>query len=115
MWPSGLVVSRANPGCSAANASTTASFSSCSRLQVLYTSRPPGLTNPAAVAVGISEALITTATGLIIAIPAQLIYNWYTTKITRFVRDIETASNMLVETFSEMDSQRYGQGGEGQA
>jgi biopolymer transport protein ExbB len=74
-----------------------------------------GLTNPAAVAVGISEALITTATGLIIAIPAQLIYNWYTTKITRFVRDIETASNMLVETFSEMDSQRYGQGGEGQA
>jgi biopolymer transport protein ExbB len=74
-----------------------------------------GLTNPAAVAVGISEALITTATGLIIAIPAQLIYNWYTTKITRFVRDIETASNMLVETFSEMDSQRYGSGGEGQA
>jgi biopolymer transport protein ExbB len=74
-----------------------------------------GLTNPAAVAVGISEALITTATGLIIAIPAQLIYNWYTTKITRFVRDIETASNMLVETFIEMDSQRHGQGGEGQA
>jgi len=74
-----------------------------------------GLTNPAAVAVGISEALITTATGLIIAIPAQLVYNWYTTKITRFVRDIETASNMLVETFTEMDSQRYSQGGEGQA
>ena len=74
-----------------------------------------GLTNPAAVAVGISEALITSATGRIIAIPAQLVYNWYTTKITRFVRDIETASNMLVETFTEMDSQRYGQGGEGQA
>lgn len=74
-----------------------------------------GLTNPAAVAVGISEALITTATGLIIAIPAQLVYNWYTTKVTRFVRDIETASNMLVETFTEMDSQRYGSGGEGQA
>ena len=74
-----------------------------------------GLTNPAAVAVGISEALITTATGLIIAIQAQLVYNWYTTKITRFVRDIETASNMLVETFIEMDSQRYSQGGEGQA
>jgi biopolymer transport protein ExbB len=62
-----------------------------------------GLTNPAAVAVGISEALITTATGLIIAIPAQLAYNWYTTKITRFVRDIETATNMLLETFTEMD------------
>ena len=65
-----------------------------------------GLTNPAAVAVGISEALITTATGLIIAIPAQLAYNWFTTKITRFVRDIETATNMLMETFIEMDSKQ---------
>lgn len=71
-----------------------------------------GLTNPGAVAAGISEALITTAAGLIIAIPAQLAYNWYTTKINRFVRDIETATNMLMETFIEMDSQRYGQGGE---
>ncbi len=66
-----------------------------------------GLTNPGAVASGISEALITTATGLIVAIPAQLAYNWYNTKITRFVRDIETATNMLMETFIEMDSQRY--------
>ncbi len=69
-----------------------------------------GLTNPGAVAAGISEALITTATGLIIAIPAQLAYNWFNTKITRFVRDIETATNMLMETFIEMDSQRYGGG-----
>ncbi len=67
-----------------------------------------GLTNPAAVAVGISEALITTASGLIIAIPAQLAYNWYTTKVTRFVRDIETATNMLLETFIEMDSEGGG-------
>jgi len=69
-----------------------------------------GLTNPGAVASGISEALITTATGLIVAIPAQLAYNWYNTKITRFVRDIETATNMLMETFIEMDSQRYSSG-----
>jgi biopolymer transport protein ExbB len=74
-----------------------------------------GLTNPGKVAAGISEALITTATGLMIAIPAQLAYNWYTTKINRFVRDIETATNMLLETFIEMDSQRYGQGGGEQA
>jgi len=69
-----------------------------------------GLTNPAAVAVGISEALITTAAGLIIAIPAQLAYNWFTTKVTRFVRDIETASNMLMETFIEMDTKGGGSG-----
>lgn len=69
-----------------------------------------GLSNPGAVAAGISEALITTATGLIIAIPAQLAYNWFTTKVTRFVRDIETASNMLMETFIEMDSKGGGTG-----
>ena len=63
-----------------------------------------GLSNPGAVAAGISEALLTTATGLFIAIPAQLAYNWYTTKINRFVRDIETATNMLMETFVEMGS-----------
>ncbi len=63
-----------------------------------------GLSNPGAVAAGISEALITTAAGLFIAIPAQLAYNWYTTKINRFVRDIETATNMLMETFVEMGS-----------
>ncbi len=73
-----------------------------------------GLTNPGKVAAGISEALITTAAGLIIAIPVQLAYNWYTTKINRFVRETETATNMLMETFIEMDSQRYSQGGEGQ-
>ncbi|NOZ77921.1 MAG: MotA/TolQ/ExbB proton channel family protein [Acidobacteria bacterium] len=73
-----------------------------------------GLTNPGKVAAGISEALITTAAGLMIAIPVQLAFNWYTTKINRFVRETETATNMLMETFIEMDSQRYSQGGEGQ-
>jgi biopolymer transport protein ExbB len=62
-----------------------------------------GLTNPAAVAVGISQALITTAAGLMIAIPVQLVYNYYMTRINKFVRDIETATNMLIETFGEMD------------
>jgi biopolymer transport protein ExbB len=63
-----------------------------------------GLSNPGAVAAGISEALITTAAGLIVAIPAQIAFNYFTTKVTRYVRDIETASNMLLETFIEMES-----------
>jgi len=62
-----------------------------------------GLSNPAAVAAGISEALITTAAGLMIAIPVQLLYNYFMNKINKFVRDIETAANMLIETFGEMD------------
>jgi biopolymer transport protein ExbB len=62
-----------------------------------------GLSNPAAVAAGISQALITTAAGLIIAIPMQLAYNWYSTRINKFVRDIETSANMLLETYGEME------------
>jgi biopolymer transport protein ExbB len=70
-----------------------------------------GLSNPGAVAAGISEALITTAAGLFIAIPAQLGYNYFMSQINAFLRDIETASNMLLETFVEMDGERYGHGG----
>lgn len=62
-----------------------------------------GLSNPGLVAAGISEALITTASGLIIAIPMQLAYNYYTSRINKFVRDVETSANMLLETYGEMD------------
>jgi len=61
-----------------------------------------GLSNPGLVAAGISEALITTAAGLAVAIPAQLAYNYFMNKINKFVRDIETSTNMLLETFGEM-------------
>jgi biopolymer transport protein ExbB len=61
-----------------------------------------GLSNPGLVAAGISEALITTAAGLFVAIPAQLAYNFFMSRINKFVRDIETSTNMLLETFSEM-------------
>jgi len=62
-----------------------------------------GLSNPGLVAAGISEALITTAAGLMIAIPVQLCYNYFMNRINKFVRDIETATNMLLETYAEMD------------
>lgn len=62
-----------------------------------------GLSNPGLVAAGISEALITTAAGLFVAIPVQLAYNWFMAGINKFVRDIETSSNMLLETFGEME------------
>ena len=62
-----------------------------------------GLSNPTLVAGGISEALITTAAGLIVAIPVQMAYNYFMSRINKFVRDIETATNMLLETFTEMD------------
>ncbi len=52
------------------------------------------------VAAGISEALITTEVGLVIAIPVQLAYNMYVQKINRFVVDMEDSSAELVSTLS---------------
>lgn len=62
-----------------------------------------GLSNPGAVAAGISEALITTAGGLLVAIPVQIAYNFFMNSINKSVRDIETSTNMLLETFGEME------------
>lgn len=62
-----------------------------------------GLSNPGLVAVGIKEALYTTAGGLAVAVPVQIVYNYFMSRINRFVRDIETAANMLLETFTEME------------
>ena len=64
-----------------------------------------GLGNPQAVASGISEALITTATGLIIALPVQAAYNYFTNKVSSFALDMETSSSMLLETFNEVETE----------
>ncbi len=62
-----------------------------------------GLNNPGLVARGISVALLTTAYGLIVAFVTQPFYNFYASKVSTYVREIETASNILFETFDEMD------------
>jgi biopolymer transport protein ExbB len=62
-----------------------------------------GLGNPQAVAGGISEALITTATGLMIALPVQAAYNYFNNRVSTFALDMETSSSMLLETFSEIE------------
>ncbi|TDI29678.1 MAG: MotA/TolQ/ExbB proton channel family protein [Acidobacteria bacterium] len=62
-----------------------------------------GLNNPALVAKGISVALITTAGGLIVAVITLPFYNFFTSRIAIFVREMETSANILLETFAEMD------------
>jgi biopolymer transport protein ExbB len=62
-----------------------------------------GLGNPQAVAGGISEALITTATGLAVALPVQAAYNYFNNRVSLFALDLETSSSMLLETFSEIE------------
>ena len=62
-----------------------------------------GLGNPEAVAGGISEALITTATGLAIALPVQAAYNYYNNRVSQFALDMEISSSVLLETFKEIE------------
>lgn len=64
-----------------------------------------GLSNPGLVAAGIKVALTTTAGGLFVAIPFQVLYNYFMSKVNKFVRDVETSSNMLIETFNDMERQ----------
>lgn len=56
-----------------------------------------GIGQAAALSGGISEALITTVTGLFIAIPALIFFNYYTKKAENFVLDIEKHSNNLIQ------------------
>ena len=63
-----------------------------------------GLSNPGLVAKGISEALVTTATGLAIAIPVLAAFNFFTSRVGSFVLEMETSANVLLETYAEMDS-----------
>ncbi len=63
-----------------------------------------GLNNPGAVAKGISVALLTTAYGLIVAFVTQPFYNYFTSKVAAYTRQIETAANILFETFDEMEA-----------
>jgi biopolymer transport protein ExbB len=61
-----------------------------------------GLNNPAAVAKGISEALITTAAGLIIAIPIQMAYNYFVTNVNALIRNMESGANVVLEAIGDM-------------
>ncbi|MBW3660042.1 MAG: MotA/TolQ/ExbB proton channel family protein [Gemmatimonadetes bacterium] len=58
---------------------------------------------------GISEALITTATGLSIGIPSLVAYNWLVGRAERLVLDIEAHTNRLMKKilgFSTTDAPR---------
>lgn len=69
-----------------------------------------GLGNPEAVASGISVALITTATGLMIALPVQAAYNYYNSRVSSLALDMETSASMLLETFNEVEERREQRG-----
>ena len=58
-----------------------------------------GTVGIAAVAGGISEALVTTAIGLFVAIPAVWVYNYFTGKIEAFDVEMDNSSSELIDYF----------------
>jgi biopolymer transport protein ExbB len=59
-----------------------------------------GTGNPGLVASGISEALITTAAGMVVGIPALALYHYFRGKIDRYVFEMEEISFQLIEELS---------------
>lgn len=52
--------------------------------------------NPSVLASAISEALVTTAAGLIVSIPAIIFYNYFIAEVNRMVTDMESSVSDLI-------------------
>ncbi|MGQ9644164.1 MAG: MotA/TolQ/ExbB proton channel family protein [Ignavibacterium sp.] len=64
-----------------------------------------GAANPSDLAGGIWEALITTAFGLIVGIPALAFYNYFLSAVKRLVGEMETVANDVVDVIQEGESE----------
>jgi biopolymer transport protein ExbB len=64
-----------------------------------------GVGNPAQLAGGISQALITTAGGLMVAIPALMFHRYFRGKVDGLVVDMEKESLKLVDVLQKRQSQ----------
>jgi len=59
-----------------------------------------------AVAGGISEALVTTAFGLFVAIPAVMAFNYFTSRVEAFDVEMDNSSSELVDYFLKQGARR---------
>ena len=60
-----------------------------------------GAANPSDLAGGIWEALLTTASGLIVGIPSLAFYNYFANRVKKLVGDMETVANDVVDTIQD--------------
>ena len=60
-----------------------------------------GAANPSDLAGGIWEALITTAFGLIVGIPAFAIYNYFLSAVKKSVGEMETVANDVIDVIQD--------------
>jgi len=54
------------------------------------------VSDPAALATGVSEALITTVGGIVVAVPVVIFYNYFVTKVNLILTKLENQVNALV-------------------
>ncbi len=73
-------------------------------IKVFGVIKEQGVGQAAALSGGISEALLTTVTGLFIGIPALIFYNYFSHKAENFVLDIEKHSGLLVKKLNSIKS-----------
>jgi len=59
-----------------------------------------------AVAPGISEALVTTAFGLFVAVPAVWLFNYFTSKVESFAVEMDNSSSELIDYFLKQRSRK---------
>ena len=64
-----------------------------------------GAANPSDLAGGIWEALVTTAFGLMVGIPALAFYNYFLNKVKKLVTDMESVANDVVDVIQESGTQ----------
>jgi biopolymer transport protein ExbB len=60
-----------------------------------------GAANPSDLAGGIWEALITTAFGLMIGIPALVFYNYFLSSVKKLVGEMETVANDVIDVIQD--------------
>jgi biopolymer transport protein ExbB len=59
--------------------------------------------SPAIVAGGISEALLTTLFGLVVAMIIQVFYNFFNSRIDKLILDMEESSVELMDALVDLD------------
>ncbi len=64
-----------------------------------------GQVNPALVAGGIKVALLTTATGLVIAIPVNIAYNFFVTRIDTLIVDMEQGAQEVLNLAWDLEKE----------
>ncbi len=67
-------------------------------IRVFTTISTAGLGSPEIMSTGISEAMVTTAAGLIIGIPSLVAYNWLNGRADRIIFELEYYSSKVLDT-----------------